>query len=258
MVRVALFLIGYVLILLAASIPKNMVPPRFADIVWGGVSALAILALTQLILSREGRTRRDVGLEADAGTPARLLAGLAIGAAVYGAIMGVIALALGPIRFSSPHMPDPSIWIVMVGSYVALGCMEELGFRAYALRTLIPALGNWPAQVVIAVAFGLSHIAFGWPWLSAVIGVIPSALLFGVVAVRSGGLAMPIGVHIALNVAQWLVGAKDSGGVWTLDVDPSRVARVSSVAPFVGMAITLIAVAVISRWPARREATGIP
>lgn len=245
--RVALFLLGYMLILFAASVPKGMAPARFGDVVWGVVAALAIWAMTLLFLSREQRTRSDVGLDPDARTIVRLLIGIALGFTVYAVTMALLSLTLGPIRFATPVIPGAGALPLMIASFFALSAMEELGFRGYALRTLVPAVGEWPAQIAIAAAFGLTHIAFGWPWPSVLLGVVPSALLFGVVAVRSGGLAMPIGLHAALNIAQWMVGAKDAPGIWALSVDPSHTERMAAYAPFVGMTITFIAAALIAR-----------
>ena len=254
--RVALFLVGYLLILLAASIPKGMVPARFGDVVWGVVASLAIYAMTRVFLRVDKRTLGDVGLDADARSIARLLVGVAIGFVVYGITMAVLSLTLGPIRFTEPALPSAGAMLLMLASYAALASMEELGFRGYALRTLVPAVGLWPAQLAIAVAFGLTHVAFGWPWMSVLLGVIPSALLFGVVAVRSGGLAAPIGVHAALNVAQWMVGAKDARGIWILSMDPSLTERMTAYAPFVGMAVTLLATAMIAMRPLSRPPSG--
>jgi membrane protease YdiL (CAAX protease family) len=252
--RVALFLLAYLLILLAASLPKGMAPPPLADVVWGSVASLALVALTYAMLTREGRTWRDVGLNGDRRTLARLTGGAAIGAVVYATTLGVLSLGLGPLVFSAAAWPQATGWLRVVTSFLALACMEELGFRAYALRTLTGALGPHVAQVVIAVAFGLSHRLFGWGWLPIAVGVIPSALLFGALAIRSGGLAMPIGVHAALNVAQWMVGEKDHPGIWTLDVAPAHAARMTTFAPYIGLSVTLLAALVVARWPTRTQA----
>lgn len=249
--RVTLFLFGYLLILLIASIPKNMTPPQYADVVWGSIASLGLLALTQFVLVREHRRRSEIGLAADAHTLARFGGGVVVGVVVYGVTMALLSFTLGPIDLVANARPSATTWLVVVASFLALATMEELGFRGYPLRTLIASVGVWPAQFAIAVAFGLSHRAFGWAWWPILVGVIPSALLFGAVAVRSGGLAMPIGVHAALNVAQWMVGAKSTPGVWTLRVDPAHAARMTDLAPFVGMAVTLLAATVIARWPTR-------
>jgi membrane protease YdiL (CAAX protease family) len=242
---------GYLLILVAASVPKGMVPARYADLVWGAVASLGLLAMTRLFLARESRALHDVGLRADSRTVWRLLGGAAIGFCVYAATLAPISLTVGPLRFIGSVRPTPSVWMVTLASYVALSCMEELGFRAYALRTLVPAVGAWRAQLGLALAFGATHLLFGWSWSTIALGVIPSALLFGVAALRSGGLAMPIGLHAALNLAQWIVGAKEVPGVWTLSAAPEHTARLGTFAPWIAAGVTLLAAVVLARWPTR-------
>ena len=251
-VRVGLFLLGYLLLLLLASLPKGMAPPRFADLTWGISASLGILLMSRVFLKREHREARDVGLSPDAGSAVRLLAGVAMGCGVYACTLLMISWLVGPLHFTTVARPSAATVSRLTIGYLALSCMEELGFRGYALRTLIPAIGHWQAQLAIAVAFGLSHAAFGWPWQAIVLGVIPSALVFGAAATLSGGLAMPIGVHAAVNLAQWAVGEKDTPGFGTLTVDPSNVATATVFSPFIGAAVPLTAAALMFWWQRRR------
>jgi membrane protease YdiL (CAAX protease family) len=138
--------------------------------------------------------------------------------------------------------------LLTFGTLLALSCMEELGFRGYPLRALVPTLGPWGAQALVAVAFALSHFLYGWSWASVVFGVLPSAFLFGAAALASGGLAMPIGLHMALNVAQWSIGEKESTGFFTQTVDQTARARIEQVAPITGMAVILAMAAVLWWW----------
>ncbi len=250
LLRVAAFFIAFNLIMYAASVPKGMAPRWAADIVWGGLSSLGIYAFTAFLLARERRERSELGIVPTWGSATRLVSGLLIGTTVWGAQMGLISLTLGPLNISAaPTVPAVTTWLAVIASFLALSAMEELGFRTYVLRTLIPALGVWPTQLAVAALFGLWHLVFGWPWQTVLMGVVPSGLLFGVVAVRSNGLAMPIGLHAALNIGLWSVGAKETPGAWIINTSPAHTARVESFAPLVGMAVTLLATAVIARWP---------
>lgn len=251
LVRVTLFLAGYFLILLAASVPKGMVPRAFADLTWGTLSSIGVLALTLWMLRRERRDRAAIGLRADARSGLRLLAGLLLGAAVYVTTIALSSAMLGPIHFTPISAPSVATYALVTLSFLALSCMEELGFRAYVLRTLIPTLGHWRAQLLTAVLFGLGHLLFGWSWASVLFGVVPSALLFGIAAARSGGLALPVGVHAAVNIASWTIGAKDTPGVWSPSVDPAHTARMEAYATYVGLAVTLLYAALLARLPQR-------
>lgn len=248
-VRVALFLAGYVAVLVGASVVKGMSSPQYAEVAWGTISSVALLALTWLFLRREQRTLADLAMRPDRFTLARLLQAMLAGGAVYPMTLWLVSTLITPLRLSAPMWPRDSRWLVVVASTLALACMEELGFRGYALRTLVTAIGRWKAQAVIAVAFGLTHVAYGWSWSTVALGVVPSGLLFGAVALR-GGLARAIGVHAAVNLSQWALGAKETPGIWTLDADPAQTVQLANWAPILAAAVTLLAAGVVWLWPA--------
>lgn len=54
-----------------------------------------------------------------------------------------------------------------------------VGFRAYPLWTLVGALGIWWAQGVVAVAFALVHILYGWSMSPVLLGVFPKEQYYG-------------------------------------------------------------------------------
>ena len=248
--RVALFWVGYLGILFLASWSKPMLPARLGQLAWGLISCLAILGLTLVFLRRERRSLRDAGLDVQASSLVRFLAGLLVGAAVYGLMLLAISVVAGPIRFTRENAPGNSDILLMVATFLALSAMEEMGFRGYPLRTLVAALGHWRAQAVVAVAFSVSHLVFGWSWQTVVLGVLPNAVLFGVVAFASGGLAMPIGLHAAINIGRWVTGETDSPGIWHMAIEGQG--RGPTWLPSViGVAVT--ALATVAVWAQRRR-----
>lgn len=88
----------------------------------------------------------------------------------------------------------------------------ESGFRAYPLHRLEPVLGLWGAQGVVAVVSGLGHYLQGWPSLAAFFGTGLGSLVFGMAAIASRGLALPIGRHAAGNPTDWMLGGKGPTG----------------------------------------------
>ncbi len=106
-----------------------------------------------------------------------------------------------------------SILIPLV-AYIALSCREELGFRGYPLRTLMQPFGLWGALFFAAAIFVLEHIIGGSHWPQAVFGAGAGALLFGMAAIATRGLALPIGMHAAWNLGQWTLGLKGQPGIW--------------------------------------------
>lgn len=251
--RVVVFWGGYIVILFVMAIAKAMVPERWSQLVWGTLSSVAIFSLALFVLRREGRSVREAGMNFETTSILRFLAGALIGLAIYAFNILLATIIAGPIRFTWTADVEPSVIVLSVCSFAALSCMEEIGFRGYPLRTLVPRFGLWHAQGIVAVAFGLCHLAFGWSIANTLFGVVPSALLFGMVAIASRGLAMPIGVHAALNFARWAAGENNAAGIWTMVVDAQTQARLATVAPSIGVAVTLLATIAFWRWHESRR-----
>jgi hypothetical protein len=74
----------------------------------------------------------------------------------------------------------------------------------------------WATQVIVAIAFAGYHIVQGWDWQMAVWGPAVWSLTFGLAAVWSNGIAVPTGIHVALNVIQELLAMKkgDQNSFW--------------------------------------------
>jgi membrane protease YdiL (CAAX protease family) len=255
--RVAAFWIAYMAILFLASMPKSMgmVPASIGQLQWGLTSSAALLALTVFVLKREHRSPADIGLAYARASAPRFLLGTCIGVATYGLAVLAIAVVVGGLRLVAVPTPDAKAIVLGFVTTFTLASMEELGFRGYPLRTLVPRIGLWPAQVIVAVAFAATHIAFGWSWSSVLFGVLPSAFLFGAAAIASGGLAMPIGVHVGVNAARQAFGESHGGWFWNIAADDASIARISQVAPVTGIAITTFMTLVLWRWHSRQHSS---
>jgi len=95
-----------------------------------------------------------------------------------------------------------------------LSCREELAFHGYPLRRLKISFGFWGSQLIVILIFAVEHMAGGWSWTQALFGAGVGCLLFGMAAIATGGLAVPIGLHAAWNFGDWLRGNKQSNGLW--------------------------------------------
>jgi len=89
---------------------------------------------------------------------------------------------------------------VVVTAVVVPVC-EELFFRGVLIPGLVGVSGRrWLAVVVSAIGFGLVHVGGGE---GPQVHVVPAMTVFGVLAgvafLRSGGLAVPIGMHVLFN-----------------------------------------------------------
>jgi membrane protease YdiL (CAAX protease family) len=149
-------------------------------------------------------TRAPLGL-----CPPRLWAGLRLGSAAGVAAATAIA-ATTPVPPVRPSMalrelpasvPDWLLLRIPVGTVWA----EEAGFRAALATAGSSAFGKSGGRLLQAAAFGLSHIAdaraTGGPVVATVVATGIGGWLFGWLADRSGSLAAPMLVHLAINEA---------------------------------------------------------
>jgi membrane protease YdiL (CAAX protease family) len=106
-----------------------------------------------------------------------------------------------------------------MGGYFALALREKFAFRGYPLRRLESAWGTWVALLLIAVVFTLEHTAGGWSWSRSLLGPPAGALLFGMAALSTRGIVVPLGIHTAFNFGQWFMGQKEIAGLLRPVVD---------------------------------------
>lgn len=251
--RVLTFWAGAITFLVLWGFVRSLVPPDFGPFVWGLGGSVAVLGLIRVFLRRERRTFAEVGLGWNSRSLVRLFGGLGLGVATYLATLLLTAAVLGPIRFSPGTAPTVDAILVTVLGLIATALMEELAFRSYTLWTALRAIGFWPGQVLVAVAFSLIHIAYGWPPSTVLMGVLPSGLLFGAAAVVSRGLALPFGVHLGMNLSRWVTGEGYAPGWGTLDASALDPARTPSVAPLIGAAVPILIALALCGYHRRAE-----
>ena len=231
-----LFLAATFVVLVGAGMFRGMAPLAYQSLAWGVVSSIALLALSFAFLRWDKRDAAGVGLQIVASSWKRFFAGLGIGFLLHGVqTAAVMAFARGAKLERVVPSADQNIAasvVLAMFTFLALSCMEELGFRGYALRRLDELWGRPAALAIGAVAFVLLHLAYGWPLAAAVVGVSTGALLFGLAALVSGGLAVPIGVHFAWNWYGWFIGEKDTPGIWRFVVSEADTPRAQTIGLF--------------------------
>lgn len=165
---------------------------------------------------------RDWGLSFGRGSAPLFLLGLAIGFAMIGIQVANISL-FGDVTIVRNDDLPISLVVSTTVSFIAWAAVEELGFRSYALFRLNDAFGFWRAQLVVALVFAVYHIVGGVPLIPALLGTTVGSLAFGAAALASRGLALPIGLHAAWNIGEWLMGSKGDrfASPWRLDIADS-------------------------------------
>lgn len=161
--------------------------------------AAAIAGSTALILTywaavRFGERREvpELGLRR---APADALAGMAIGAALLSAIVG-ISWAFGWVMIE-PRTVD-KVALALRDS-IRSGVLEELVLRLVIFRLLWRAFGIWPALIVAALLFGTLHLANPDSSLFAAACLIAGEGIGIALYLITGRIWAAIGMHAAWN-----------------------------------------------------------
>jgi membrane protease YdiL (CAAX protease family) len=94
----------------------------------------------------------------------------------------------------------------MVLFFAGVAAAEELLFRGFIFQRLIAGLGQWPAQLILAGYFLLTHLnnpgMTGDVKVLAGINIFLASIMFGLAFIRTKSLAMPLGLHFMANLMQ--------------------------------------------------------
>jgi uncharacterized protein len=217
-----IFACAFLLALLAPLLKSHgMASP----LLLGTVATFATYALTLVFVRWEKLHPADVGAAITSRSLPRLACGFVIGLFIVTLQTGLAALT-GHIYWV--WMPATGLAPVLtaLATYLLLACREELAFRGYPLRRLDRSFGLWPAQVLVAFLFALEHRIGGYSWDNAFFGAFVGSILFGMAALATRGLAVPIGLHAAYNFGHWLIGEKEQPGLWQPVIQQGFTARV--------------------------------
>jgi hypothetical protein len=213
----------------------------FERLAYGIVGTLVALATTYLFLKFDKMRFPDIRLKFESSTVLKFLMGIVIGII----IMGILALTA--VYFSGANIEINTNsnffnFILMTLPLIPLALMEELGFRAYPLEILKGKLGIRLSIFITSLFFALYHIANGWTIASSFYGPGVWGLIFGLAAVYSIGIAMPTGIHYALNLTTSAFGDSNNNvSIWLLK-NPSPAAPGQTISFILSMAVLVLAV----------------
>ncbi len=231
LLAVLFFWVGYVAVTLVVGfVTSSTLRSEVLQLTtWGFVSSAGLVALSVFLLRREKEPRTRLDFLPRPSSLERFSLGVLLGIASFGVHVAVIATFAGPIRFEWVPGVGAAAAALYFARFLSTSCMEELGFRGYALRRLSGRLGPWPAVLLTAVAFGLSHFLYGWDARTIALGVVPGGLLWGMSAIATRGLAVPIGLHAAWNFASWSAGSRAETGLLRMIVEDDALQRTQAV-----------------------------
>lgn len=226
--RVIFFYACTVVVLISTSaLTKNM-SARIADHLSIFFSTILTFLLVLIFTRWEKLNLNDVGIIPGKKSASRFSIGFGIGLLM--AIMQVmIALSFGHFHLNLvPEITMAEIFLLLL-LYILAGSREELVFRSYSLRSLSYSLTPFLALVIITAIFIIEHLVAGMTWQNAIIGTGTGAILFGLAALKTKGLALPLGLHIAFNFGNWALGFKGRPGIWEVIVEKGYDAHVNNI-----------------------------
>ena len=222
--RVLGYLAAAYVMLLIAEVIYGMAAPRRLPLMEPWIEGLAYAIPTWFCLHLEGNTLASIGFQMDK----RWLRDLGLGTLGGGAIMGTTALliyAMGGFQWA--RNPSVGAGALLRGAclYLGVALAEETYCRGYPFQRLTRSIGFPAAQIVFAFFFAYLH--WGNPgmhgatkaWATLNIGL--AALLLGLAWIRTGSLALPIGIHLGWNWTQGSLlgfgvsGTTDTPGLWS-------------------------------------------
>src|SRR5438046_5721863 len=150
--------------------------------------------LTILFVKWEKLRLKDVGVVASSMTFKKVVIGFGIG--LFMTLLHLaFVLLFGHYKITLTSSISSYTIIFYLTLYILVAIREELAFRGYPLFSLNYGFGLWTSQLIILVIFSLEHIAGGMTWIQAFLGAGTGALLFGFAALKTNGIALPIGLH---------------------------------------------------------------
>jgi membrane protease YdiL (CAAX protease family) len=209
--RVLLFYALSVIIFATASGFTKELP--FADYISLAVSSLLTLTLIVLFTKWEKVTLPEVGIAFQRQSTLRFLSGFGVGIVMV-AVQAIITAGFAEVSF----VLSPDVSIITIAPslilYLLVALREELVFRSYSIRSLANSISPIVALITITIIFILEHVMAGVSWKMSVIGSGFGGILFGVAALKTKGIALPLGIHSAWNFTQWMLGFKNDTGIW--------------------------------------------
>jgi membrane protease YdiL (CAAX protease family) len=197
------------------------------QILAAGFSDAALLLESWFFLTvADGREFRSLGLSFRSGWFKELSAGLGMGAALMGAVTGMMVVAhVAQYTGVTRHPGGGVAPLAVTGLFLLLAAaLEEIGFRGYAFQRLVDATGAFGAVAISSFLFGLGH--FGNP-AATPLSIANTALAGAVMALgflRTRGLWFPIGLHFAWNFVLGPVASFPVSGIGLMSVFNVRVA----------------------------------
>lgn len=166
--------------------------------------AFLIMAVSILCQAMRGRPLYQIVGKVNANWLKELSFGLFIGAVLM-LVPAILLTSLGIVHWQV-NVISLIDFLSGVSMMLSVALAEELLFRGFVFQRLIESFGIWPAQILIAGLFLLTHL--NNPGMSGSIKILASvnifiaSICFGIAYFKTKKLAMAIGIHFMANLTQ--------------------------------------------------------
>lgn len=260
--KVIVFWILFVALLYGMGSVTPLFSKTYYSLATGVFGSLIALVVTKIFLWREKKNFRDVGLFLTGSSVPKFFLGFLIGTVIIG-LMVLVLVSFTTMRFTRTNIQFEFADYIGYLAILPLAFMEELAFRAYPFVRLNQKLGLRATQVIVAIAFALYHIAGGQSVYSSFLGPGIWAFTFGLLAYWSGGIAMPLGLHVAANMLQSIIGLKTTPrSLWTLEFTngstPEALAQVEQTGWIMHMGFLAVTLFIMEYYMGRKKEGATP
>ena len=199
---------------------------------WFGAVVSLVLVGATVLCARLGRERlADLGFRSTRRDRLAVPVAFGVGALLFSGVLLVLGAAVGGTWELNAAVPSRT---ALAGLLPVLCLMlgEELLFRGYAFQQACRMVGPAGAIATSATLFGLYHLLGTDYWaMGAVFRFAMPALgglVFGYALVRTGSLAVPIGLHWGGNWAQSVLlglghAPARSSAVWVMPLSGEQI-----------------------------------
>ncbi|MCJ7936295.1 MAG: CPBP family intramembrane metalloprotease [Chryseobacterium sp.] len=216
--KVLLFYVCTIIILISTSHLSKKLSKQNVDFISVLLAILATFFVIVLFVKWDRISFAYIGMKPDIFTLKRLFSGFIIGL-LLAIFQALIVMAFGHLKLIMNPKVHLGTVVFSLFFYLLIAIREELVFRSYVLRTLDNKFKAVFALSVMIVLFIFEHVLAGTSWKMSIIGSGLGGLLFGVAALKTRGIALPIALHTAWNFGQWITGFKNQSGSWYTIVD---------------------------------------
>lgn len=236
--------ISFILILVLL----NTVPLTNINKYGSGAIFITIIAfmITFIALKIDQKTFKEIGFYLDRKTPIRFSIGFTLGLIITITMLTIIInfSSIEMIYNQNANLPTILFWLL---AFFPLAFMEEIIFRGYAFSKIYKNIGIWPAQILMAILFAWYHDFTGVTLLNQLLGPGTWALIYGVAVVKSKGIALPTGLHMAINAVLAIFGEKDDRhAIWNLEysteITPILQSQTENIGIFIQLCILVLGI----------------